>query len=152
MNETVERILGQPEIVALLDSSIPARLAFVGHDGGPRVQPIWFHWNGRTFIMSTGPTTPKARAIRRDPRVAFTIDSEAGPYHSLQIRGLARLEIVPGVPREYELAAARYYGDAVGARWIQSVLERRTESARIEIEPTWAFFMDVRKSFPADFD
>ena len=152
MTDSVYDTLGLSEVADLLASTVPARLAFVAVDGSPRVQPIWFHWNGRQFVMCTGADTPKAKAIRKDPRVAFTIDTEAGPYRSLQVRGLATLEVVPGVPTEYELAAERYYGKEVGARWIRSVLERRREFARITIEPTWAHYMNVGTIFPTVFE
>ena len=147
----VSTILNEPAVVKLLDSATPARLAYTAQDGAPRVQPIWFLWNGTHFIMNTGPDTAKAKAMWRDPRVAFTIDTDAGPYLSLQIRGLASLEVVSGVAEEYELMAARYYGEELGARWIKSVLARRSESARITIEPTWAFFMDMRSAFSGVF-
>ena len=102
--------------------------------------------------MNTGPETPKARAIQRDPRVAFTVDTEAGPYLSLQVRGTASVEIVEGVAPEYEWAAARHYGEALGARWIQSVLARRSQSARITVVPEWAFFLDLKEAFGGVFD
>jgi len=148
----VRQILADPTVLELLASAIPARLAFTAPDGAPRVQPIWFYWDGSQFIMNTGQDNPKAKALRRDPRVALTIDSEAGPYRSLQVRGLATLETVPGVAPEYELMAARHYGEALGKRWIESVLARRSDSARIAIEPTWAYFLDMAKVFPDLFD
>ncbi|MEA3214794.1 MAG: hypothetical protein QOJ19_950 [Acidimicrobiia bacterium] len=30
----------------LMESRIPARLAYIWHDGTPRVVPMWFHWTG----------------------------------------------------------------------------------------------------------
>ena len=33
----------------LLQSKIPARLAYIGTDGTPRVVPIWFHLVGTNF-------------------------------------------------------------------------------------------------------
>ena len=83
--------------------------------------------------------------------VALTVDTDAVPYRSLQIRGIASVEVVPGVPPEYELAAVRYYGAERGRRWVENVLARRDRSARIEIEPTWAHFVDLAKAFPALF-
>ena len=119
LSEDVLKILADPTAVGLLGSRIPARLAYRGIDGTPRVQPIWFHWNGEAFILGTGPATPKVRAIERDPAVALTIDSERPPYRSLQIRGTATIDIVPGIPPEYAAAAERYYGEAVGRRWVE---------------------------------
>ena len=36
-------LLNDPIAKELLHSTIPARLAYIGSDGGPRVVPIWFH-------------------------------------------------------------------------------------------------------------
>ena len=36
-------LLEDPVATALLDSAIPARLAYTWMDGSPRVVPIWFH-------------------------------------------------------------------------------------------------------------
>jgi len=33
----------------LLQSKIPARLAYIGTDGTPRVVPIWFHWRAKNL-------------------------------------------------------------------------------------------------------
>jgi hypothetical protein len=83
----------------LLRSSIPARLAFVATDGTPRVVPTWFEWNGVEIVMVTyvaGPNVgirhPAARiaALRANPTVALTIDTEGFPSQSLTIRGRGR--------------------------------------------------------------
>jgi hypothetical protein len=37
----------------LLQSAIPARLAFVWTDGTPRIVPTWFHWTGQEIVMVT---------------------------------------------------------------------------------------------------
>ena len=38
--------LAKPIAQELLTSSIPARFAYTGLDGGPRVVPVGFLWNG----------------------------------------------------------------------------------------------------------
>ena len=40
-------LLETPVAQQLLQSKIPARLAYNWTDGTPRVVPIWFVWNGR---------------------------------------------------------------------------------------------------------
>ena len=39
-------LLDDPVAQTLLQSTIPARLAYSWTDGTPRVVPIWFHWTG----------------------------------------------------------------------------------------------------------
>jgi nitroimidazol reductase NimA-like FMN-containing flavoprotein (pyridoxamine 5'-phosphate oxidase superfamily) len=104
-------LLQDPVAQALLSSREPARLAYNWTDGSPRVVPIWFHWNGTELVMA-GPTdAPKIKALRKDPRVAITIDqASVWPYKALLIRGKASVDQVPGVATEYAQAAARYFG------------------------------------------
>jgi nitroimidazol reductase NimA-like FMN-containing flavoprotein (pyridoxamine 5'-phosphate oxidase superfamily) len=87
------KLLAEPAAQELLHSTIPARLAYLGHDGAPRVIPIWFHWNGREIILGSPPNAPKVRALSRHPRVALTIDTNTFPHRVLQIRGTARIKI-----------------------------------------------------------
>ena len=71
-------LLEHPASKELLQSTIPARLAYVWMDGTPRVVPIWFHWNGREFVLGTPPKAPKLKALAKNPKVALTIDSRDG--------------------------------------------------------------------------
>ena len=64
-------LLEHPTSKELLQSTIPARLAYVWMDGTPRVVPIWFHWNGREFVLGTPPKAPKLKALAKNPKVAL---------------------------------------------------------------------------------
>jgi Pyridoxamine 5'-phosphate oxidase len=94
------------EQVVRLGSSIPARLAYTGLDGDPWVIPVGFSWDGTSIVVGTVPTSAKVPALRTNPRVAITIDTEGYPPHVLLIRGAASVEIVDGVPERY-VAASR---------------------------------------------
>ena len=72
-------LLQEPAAQLLLQSTIPARLAYVGTDGSPRVVPIWFHWNGREIVMASPPNAPKLKALAKNPKVALTIDENDFP-------------------------------------------------------------------------
>src|SRR5882762_192606 len=108
-------LLQHPVSVELLQSRIPARLAYVWMDGTPRVIPIWFHWNGREFVMGTPPKAPKLRALAKNPKVSFTIDDNSFPHKVLLVRGTAHLHTVEGIVPEYAAAAERY----IQARFLQ---------------------------------
>jgi hypothetical protein len=86
----------------LMQSSIPARLAYVGPDGFPRAIPIGFHWNGAEFVLCTVPHAPKVSALKANPKVALTVDTNTFPPHVLLVRGIAAIDLVDGVPAEYE--------------------------------------------------
>ena len=61
-------LLNDPVARELLASTIPARLAYNWLDGTPRVVPIWFHWDGKQFVLGSPPRAPKLRALRQNPR------------------------------------------------------------------------------------
>jgi PPOX class probable F420-dependent enzyme len=69
-------------------------------DGMPQPTPVWFVWDGSTFLIYSMPSAQKVRNIRRNPKVAlsFAGDDEAGEY--LVIMGEAAIdETAPPVHR-----------------------------------------------------
>jgi hypothetical protein len=50
------QVLNDPIAQELIQSPIPARMAYTGVDGFPRVIPIGFHWDGAQFIVCTVPS------------------------------------------------------------------------------------------------
>jgi hypothetical protein len=135
----------------LLHSTIPARLAFVWTDGTPRVIPTWFHWTGEEIVMATyiagsdiGIRHPAARlaALRANPRIALTIDTNAFPPQTLTIRGTAKITEVEGLAPEYAAAARRYLGEEAAGPMLASVDQPGTAQARIAVRPDWAGVLD----------
>jgi Pyridoxamine 5'-phosphate oxidase len=105
-HEEVVEVLNQPLARELLGSAIPARLAYNGLDGFPRVVPIGFYWNGAELVLASVSYAAKVKALVANPKVALTIDTAEPPWHILLVRGTAGVEIVDGVVPEY-LAASR---------------------------------------------
>ena len=135
----------------LLHSAIPARVAFVWTDGTPRVIPTWFHWTGEEIVMATyiaGPDIgirhPAARlaALRANPRIALTIDTDTFPPQTLTIRGTARITEVEGLAPEYAAAARRYLGEEAAGSMLASVDQPGTAQARIAVRPDWVGVLD----------
>src|SRR6266700_290096 len=114
-------LLQHPAAQELLESKIPARLAYVWTDGSPRVIPIWFHWNGKEVVMGTPPKAPKLKALAKNSKVAITIDNNTHPHKVLSIRGSARLQAVDGIVPEYMAAADRYFGREQGEAWVNQL-------------------------------
>jgi hypothetical protein len=134
--------LRHPDAEQLLQTPDPARLAYNGPDGFPRVVPVGFLWNGAAIIVCTAVTAPKVKALRGRPNVALTIDIIGPPAKALLIRGTANVEIVDGVAPEYLAAAAKSTrGDAFAA-FEARVRAVYAQMARISITPTWARFYD----------
>ena len=104
----IAEALEHPAAQDLLTSATLLRLAYNGTDGFPRAVPTGFYWNGNEIVVCTAATAPKVKALSSRPNVALTIDTGDTPADAkaLLVRGLARVEIVDGVPDEY-IAGAR---------------------------------------------
>lgn len=73
----VAAVMTKPYTVELLERQPLARVAYTAKDGSPRVIPIGCVWDGAAFLMWTIPTSAKVAALRADPRVALTEESDS---------------------------------------------------------------------------
>ena len=146
-------LLQHPASKELLQSKIPARLAYVWTDGTPRVVPIWFHWSGREIVMATPSRAPKLKGLAKNPKVALTIDENTFPHKVLLVRGSVRLETVNGVVPEYAMAAERYFGPEQGKAWARQMASMVKDQGmvRITITPEWVGLLDFQTRFPSAF-
>jgi PPOX class probable F420-dependent enzyme len=142
-------LLQHPASQSLLHSKIPARLAYVWTDGTPRVVPVWFHWNGRELVLATPPKAPKLKALKKNPKVALTIDDNTFPHKVLLVRGTARLETLNGIVPEYALAADRYFGEQQGKAWVAQMSSMIQQMVRVTITPEWVGLLDFETRFPS---
>lgn len=91
-----------------------AKLATLQSDGSPTIVPVWFEWTGSEALVFTSATSPKVKRIRRDPRVALTVEEPAGlPEAWVTIEGRATLEA--GGFTLAERLAVRYYDEVKAA-------------------------------------
>ena len=149
MNQSLIPTLEDPVAVELLNSTLPAQLAYRWPDGTPRVIPIWFHWDGREIVMGTPPTAPKVNAIGKNPDVTISINGVTWPYRVLQLRGTASLSTMNGLADEYVLAAKRYLGEVEGQQWVDQAANLLPTMTRIAVAPTWAHILDFQTRFPS---
>jgi hypothetical protein len=147
--ESVLQTLSDPLAQHLLSSRIPARLAYIGLDGAPRAVPIWFHFDGKRFILGSAPASPKVKALTRNAKVALTIDEDAFPPKVLLVRGAAAVEVIDGLVPEYRQAARRYLGEEQGRGWEDQARGMFKQMARIAIEPEWVKILDFQTRFPS---
>src|SRR5277367_4244508 len=126
-------LLRHPALQTLLHSTIPARLAYVWTDGTPRVVPIWFHWNEQEIVLASPPKAPKLKALRKNPKVALTIDDNTFPHKVLLVRGTARLQTMTGIVPEYAMGADRYFGSQQGKAWVEQLGSMIQEMVRITV-------------------
>lgn len=141
--------LAKPISVELLESPIPARFAYTGRDGDPRVVPVGYHWTGSQILVFTVPTAAKVPALRENPRVALTVDTDGFPPRALLVRGSATIDIVDGVPDEYVAKSHKLIPDEEQrAAWEQGVRALYAQMARITITPDWAKLLDFETTIP----
>ena len=144
------QLLDDPIAQELLQSTIPARLAYNWTDGTPRVIPIWFTYSNGKIVMGSPPKAPKLKALKQHPEVALTIDGNEFPHKVLLVRGTARVEMVDGVVPEYAAAAKRYFGEEQGAAWVTNLGAMGvTQMGRIEITPHTVHILDFQTRFPS---
>lgn len=145
----VTEVLNRPISQELLGSSIPARLAYLGVDGEPRVIPIGFLWTGEDVVVGTVPKSAKVRALRQNPRVALTVDTQdQWPPRALLIRGAARVELVDGIPDAYVEGSRKVIPAEDFEGWEQGVRALYEQMALITIEPDWAKLLDFETTIP----
>jgi Pyridoxamine 5'-phosphate oxidase len=142
-------LLQEPVAQQLLQSTSPARLAYVWTDGTPRVVPINFHWNGEELVFGGPPDAPKMRALHDGDRVAASIDTDAMPYRVLQIRGRIRTDTVDGVAPEYEALTRRVMGDEAGEAWLVNLRAMTPQMSRVFLRPEWVALLDFETRFPS---
>jgi Pyridoxamine 5'-phosphate oxidase len=147
-NEITE-VLNRPISQELLARDL-TRLAYVAKDGTPRSIPIGFTWNGREVVMCTATNAAKVSALRDDPAVALTIDTEVHPPKILLIRGLAELDVVEGIPDEYLEANGAYtMTPEQRDEWETEVRSLYDGMVRIVVTPTWAKLIDFETTLPS---
>lgn len=100
-----------------------AKLAVVRKDGSPHVSPVWVALDGDDLMFTTYHTSLKAKALRRDGRVALCFDDERPPFAFVVISG--RVEITED-PAQLRLWATRIGGRYMGADRAREYGERNS--------------------------
>ena len=148
----VDEILNRPLSRELLARDL-TRLAFTWLDDTPRVIPTGFTWNGSEIVMCTSKNARKLPALRRNPAVALTIDTESHPPKLLLIRGRAELDVVDGIPEEYLQWNGTYeMTPEQRAEWEDGVKSLYDGMVRVVVKPTWAKLIDFETTLPTNIE
>ncbi len=76
----------------LRDPVRTAKVATVRKDGRPHVAPVWYEIDDAGgIVFTTGATTVKGYALRRDPRLSLCVDDERPPFAFVMVEGVAHL-------------------------------------------------------------
>src|SRR5712692_6221156 len=114
-----------------------ARIATVRTDGAPSVVPVWFiHENGKVLI------TPRKNSeflanLRREPRVAITIDEDAAGYRKVLVEGIAKILYPVGEDRKwddvYRRIACRYIDESAADRYLSETRDQPRALIGVEL-------------------
>ncbi len=136
--------LSPPEIIEFLaEPGHLLRLATVDDDGMPRLAPVWcthrIDGDGLGSILFT----PRERSVflanlRRDPRIALSIDEDALPYRKISVQGTAR--IVHDVGNDdawrdvYREIACRFLDEAGADRYLAATHDQPRALLAVDLD------------------
>lgn len=128
------------------------RLATVDEDGMPRISPVWCTHRPNNERPSLGSIffTPRQQSaflanLRRDPRIALSIDEDVLPYRKVSVQG--RAEIVHDVGDDdawrdvYREITRRYLDDDAADRYLAATHDQPRALLAVDLDPaivtTW---------------
>ena len=98
--------------------------------------------------MATVPKSAKVAALRKNPKVALTIDQASFPPKVLLIRGIAEVELFEGIPDGYLTAGHKVMTADQYPQWVAGVRALYDEMVVITITPTWVKLLDFETTIP----
>ena len=85
----------EPEVAELFGGGHVVHLTTLRPDGSPQSRPVWTIVDDGAVVFFTQPSSPKARDIKRDPRVALSVTDRRNSYRSAWLRGRVA-EVIEG--------------------------------------------------------
>ena len=112
-----------------------AWLTTVRQDGQPQSVPVWFLWDGQTFLIYSQPGRQKLRNIETNPRVDLNLNSNAHGGDVVRAEGVA--DIVEDAPPATEVPEyLEKYRDAIARIGFDPEGFARSYSVPLRITPT----------------
>lgn len=94
----------------LLTQKAFAHLATLMPDGRPQVTPVWFEFDGTHILVNSAKGRVKDKNMRRDSRVALSIQDPDNAYRYIEIRGKVVEITENGATAHIDKLAKRYMG------------------------------------------
>lgn len=88
-----------------------AHLATVGADGSPQVTPVWVDFDGTHIRFNTAKGRVKDKNLRRNPKVALSIQDPDNPYRYMQVRGRVAEITQQGADAHLDALAKKYINE-----------------------------------------
>lgn len=122
---------------AFLDEVHYAVVGTLNRDGTIQQTVIWYIREGDELRFSLGANSIKAKNLRRNPAITFTVP-DGGRY--LTVSGIATVE--PADPELRLHLATRYLGAERAAEWIKQGTGVERASVRITVQRTYGQGID----------
>jgi hypothetical protein len=143
----ITEILTDPVTVDLVEKQPIMQIAYAAVDGSPRAVPVGYLLREGKFLFFTIPSSDKVAALRRDPRIALTVDVFPPPC-CLLVRGTVDLREEDGVPDEYLEASFRTMPAEQHAAFEEQVRALYDSMVRVVVTPTWVRLNDFQRTAP----
>lgn len=110
-------------------------LTTVDKNGTPQPRPVWFYWDGETFLMYSQPHAHKVKHIARNPNVVLHLNSTTEDGGVVIFHGLAERDGSAPAPIQHRAYFRKY---KQGIKDINMTPEEfaRDYSVAIRITPT----------------
>jgi PPOX class probable F420-dependent enzyme len=96
------------EVEDQLDAAEIGWLTTVSGDGQPQTSVVWFLRHGNAILIYSRPSTAKVRNIQGNPKVAFTLQSDAQGDRVATMEGNAIVESDPTPANEVPSYVEKY--------------------------------------------
>jgi PPOX class probable F420-dependent enzyme len=64
-----------------------AKVATANQEGWPQISPVWYTWDGSSFLIVSKERTGMVQNLRRDPRCGLLVDNFQLPYARVSVQG-----------------------------------------------------------------
>jgi PPOX class probable F420-dependent enzyme len=89
------------------DHHLVAALASVRPDGRPHVVPLWFSWDGTSFVIYSKPRSVKVRNLRHQPCAMLALGEPGGAGSAVLVEVRAEMATCSRLPTAF----ARKYAE-----------------------------------------
>jgi PPOX class probable F420-dependent enzyme len=110
-------------------------LTTVSPSGVPQPRPVWFVWDGATFLIYSTPQARKIAHIARNPNVALHFNTDAGGEDIQVILGIARVD-ANAPPSNLNAAYSEKYHAGILSLGIDESRYAEIFSAAVRITPS----------------
>jgi len=105
------------EVARRLREGLVVWLTTVTPSGQPQTTPVWYHWDGETFLFYSQPGRPKLTNIAANPRVSLHPVGAPDAEDAVTIEGTAALDASAPPADQTPEYIGKYLGLIDGFGW-----------------------------------